>query len=123
MLAGVNRPAWDVAPTFKWRHAAWVKEFDITVLQGASADGWDEESDRIRLCWDPASAPAEGQRQERPDSLDVDLVVVGGQRVSNQALIRELEYRVDVLHVVGDAVHPASISQAVHGAYRAALQT
>jgi 2,4-dienoyl-CoA reductase (NADPH2) len=120
MLAGVNRPAWDVAPTFKWRHAAWVKEFDITVLQGASADGWDEESGKLRLCWEPASAQAEGQR---PDSLDVDLVVVGGQRVSNQALIRELEYRVDVLHVVGDAVHPASISQAVHGAYRAALQT
>jgi hypothetical protein len=54
--------------------------------------------------------------------LDVDLLVVGGQRASNQALVRDLEYRVDVLKVLGDAVHPASIGQAVHGAYRAALQ-
>jgi 2,4-dienoyl-CoA reductase (NADPH2) len=122
MLAGSKRPAWDVAPTFKWRHAAWVQELDITVLQGASADGWDD-SGQLRLRWEPDAAPSNGQGEELPASLDVDLVVVGGQRVSHQALIRELEYRVDVLHVIGDAVHPASISQAVHGAYRAALQT
>jgi hypothetical protein len=51
----------------------------------------------------------------------VDLLVVGGRR-SRQELIRELEFRVDVLRVVGDAVHPESVWQAVHGAYRAALQ-
>jgi 2,4-dienoyl-CoA reductase (NADPH2) len=118
MIAGGKKQAWDVAPTFKWRHAAWVQEFGITILQGASADGWDE-SGRLRLRWDPASKQAEGQ--ERPDSLDVDLVVLAGQRVSDQALVRELEYRVDVLHVLGDAVHPASIGQAVHGAYRTAI--
>ena len=30
MVAGQDKPAWDVPPTFKWRHAAWVEEFGIT---------------------------------------------------------------------------------------------
>jgi 2,4-dienoyl-CoA reductase (NADPH2) len=119
MLAGALRPGWDVAPTFKWRHAAWVKELGIFVLQGAAAEGWDD-SGRLRLRWEPESSPPEGQ--ERPDALDLDLLIVGGGRRSRQKLVRDLEYRVDVLHVVGDAVHPASVCQAVHGAYRVALQ-
>jgi 2,4-dienoyl-CoA reductase (NADPH2) len=119
MLAGGDKPGWDVAPTFKWRHAAWLSEFGIAVLRGASADGW-EPPDKLRLRWDPRVKQPEGQ--ERPDSLELDLLVAGGRRASRQDLIRELEYRVDVLHVVGDAVHPASIAQAVHGAYRTALQ-
>ena len=119
MLAGDLRPGWDVAPTFKWRHAAWVSELGIRVLQGATAEDWDE-SGRLRIRWGPEAKPAEGQ--ERPDALDLDLLVVGGGRSSRQELVRQLEYRVDVLHVVGDAVHPASVCQAVHGAYRIALQ-
>ena len=50
------------------------------------------------------------------------MLVVGGQRISRQELVRELEYRVDVLHVIGDAVHPQSIAQAVHDAYRTAAR-
>jgi 2,4-dienoyl-CoA reductase (NADPH2) len=119
MLAGTLRPGWDVAPTFKWRHAAWVKELGIRVLPGAVAEGWDD-SGRMLLGWEVESKPPEGQ--ERPDALELDLLVVGGGRRSRQKLIRDLEYRVDVLHVVGDAVHPASVCQAVHGAYRVALQ-
>jgi 2,4-dienoyl-CoA reductase (NADPH2) len=119
MLAGALRPGWDVAPTFKWRHAAWVKELGIGVLQGAAAEGWDD-SGRLRLRWEPESSPPEGK--EKPDALDLDLLIVGGGRRSRQKLVRDLEYRVDVLHVVGDAVHPASVCQAVHDAYRVALQ-
>lgn len=118
MIAGGDRQAWDVAPTFKWRHAAWIRELGITVLRGAEADGWDG-SGRLRLRWDPGVDLPEDR--ERPETLDVDLLVVGGRR-SRQELIRELEFRVDVLRVVGDAVHPESVWQAVHGAYRAALQ-
>ena len=119
MLEGGGKQAWDVAPTFKWRHAAWVQELGITVLRGAAPDGW-EESGRLRLRWDPAQKPLEGQ--ERPNALDLDLFVVGETRISRQQLIRDLEYRVDVLQVIGDAVTPGSVSQAVHGAYRATLQ-
>ena len=111
MLAGRKRQSWDVAPTFKWRHAAWVKEFGIRVLPGASADGWDNEG-KLRLRWEAETA------EERPDSLDVDLLVAAGSRRSRQNLVRDLEYRVDVVHVIGDAVTPQSIGQAVHSAYR-----
>jgi 2,4-dienoyl-CoA reductase (NADPH2) len=119
MLGGSAKTGWDVAPTFKWRHSAWVRELGIGVLRGAAADGW-EDSGRLRLCWDPAAERSEGE--ERPDSLELDLLVVGEALKSRQALVRDLEFRVDVLRVVGDAVHPASVCQAVHGAYRDALQ-
>jgi 2,4-dienoyl-CoA reductase (NADPH2) len=119
MLAGGSKVAWDVAPTFKWRHAAWVHEFDITVLRGATAEGWDEKG-RLRLRWDPSATKVD--EKDRAESLELDLLVAAGRRLSDQSLVRDLEYRADVLHVIGDAVHPASISQAVHGAYRAAIQ-
>jgi 2,4-dienoyl-CoA reductase (NADPH2) len=119
MLTEGAKHAWDVAPTFKWRHAAWVEEFRITILRDAWADGWDE-SGRLRLRWAPETEKTKGQ--ERPESLELDLLVVGGRRVSDQRLVQDLEYRADVLRVIGDAVHPASIGQAVHGAYRTAIQ-
>jgi 2,4-dienoyl-CoA reductase (NADPH2) len=119
MLGGSERAGWDVAPTFKWRHAAWLSEFGISVLPGAAASGWDAEG-RLELSWDPQAKAPKGQ--ERPERLAVDLLVVGGKRASRQELVRELEYRVDVLHVVGDAVHPQSIAQAVHDAYRTAAR-
>jgi 2,4-dienoyl-CoA reductase (NADPH2) len=109
MLPGHRKPAWDVAPTFRWRHAAWVKEFGIKILKGASATGWDREG---RLILQPAERGC----------LEVDLIVAAGGRGSRQDLVRDLEYRVDVLHVIGDALHPRSIAQAVHGAYRTAIQ-
>ena len=113
MLGSGKAPAWDVAPTFKWRHAAWLKEFGIRVWRGASADGWDPDG-RLRLAW-TGDRPADAV-----ELLEVELLVVGGERCSRQELVRELEYRVDVLHVVGDAVSPQSVCQAVHGAYRVA---
>jgi hypothetical protein len=92
---------------------------NITVLRGASADGWDD-SGRLRLRWDPTATKI--AEKDRAEALEVDLLVVAGRRVSDQTLVRDLEYRADVLEVIGDAVHPASIAQAVHGAYRTAIQ-
>jgi 2,4-dienoyl-CoA reductase (NADPH2) len=119
MVPGSARQAWDVAPTFKWRHAAWLGELGIKVLRGATATGWDDAG-RLLLQWDPDAQKIPGQ--EEPDALDVELLVVGGGRTSRQKLVQDLEYRVDVLHVIGDAVHPGSVCQAVHGGYRIALQ-
>jgi 2,4-dienoyl-CoA reductase (NADPH2) len=119
MIPGSARQAYDVAPTFKWRHAAWLGEFGIEVLRGASASGWGPTG-RLLLNWDPTVEMAPGQ--EMVESLDMDLLVLGGGRSSRQKLVSDLEYRVDVLHVIGDAVHPGSVCQALHGAYRIALQ-
>jgi len=117
MLAGARKQAFNVAPTFKWRHAAWVKEFDIKVLRGASAAGWDD-SGLLLLQWNPDEKTRDA---ERPDRLEVDLLVAAGERASRQKLVSELEYRVDVLHVVGDAVSPQTCCQAIHTAYRTAV--
>jgi hypothetical protein len=119
MVPGSARQAWDVAPTFKWRHAAWLGELGIKLLRGATATGWDDAG-RLLLEWDPDAKKTPGQ--EEVESLEMELLVVGGGRVSRQDLIQDLEYRVDVLHVIGDAVHPGSICQAIHGGYRIALQ-
>jgi 2,4-dienoyl-CoA reductase (NADPH2) len=113
MLAGRRKVAWNVAPTFKWRHAAWVKEFGIQVLRGAWAAGWNEDG-TLALGWEEGFEPG-------ADSLPVDLLVVAGERGSRQQLVQDLEYRVDVLHVVGDAMTPQTVWQAVHGAYRTAV--
>jgi 2,4-dienoyl-CoA reductase (NADPH2) len=109
MIAGDRRPAWDVAPTFKWRHAAWVKEFNIDVLGGTEAAGWTGDG-ALRLTGEHAG------------TVPVDLLVAGQHRASRQDLLRDLEFRVDVLHVVGDAVSPQSVCQAVHSAYRVAVR-
>jgi len=117
MLSGVRKQAWNVAPTFKWRHAAWVKELGINVLRSASAKGWDGDG-ALLLDWH--AEPPEGA-PKRPERLDVDLIVAAGERASRQKLVSELEYRVDVLHVVGDAVSAQTCCQAIHGAYRTAV--
>jgi 2,4-dienoyl-CoA reductase (NADPH2) len=109
MVAGQEKPAWDVPPTFKWRHAAWVQEFGITVLPKTEATGWSDDG-KILLTGEHAGA------------VPVNLLVAGGARASRQALLRELEYRVDVLHVAGDAVSPQAVCQAVHSAYRTAVR-
>ena len=119
ILAGDKRPAWDVAPTFKWRHVAWIGELGIALLRGARAGGWDD-SGKLLVEWDPEATKV--KPEDRVGSLGADLLVVGGNRSSRQDLVSDLEYRADVLHVVGDAVHPASVCQAVHDAYRVALQ-
>ncbi|MHC4136143.1 MAG: oxidoreductase [Planctomycetota bacterium] len=113
MLAGRRKQAWNVAPTFKWRHAAWVREFGITVLRGAWADRWNEDG-ALDLRWEAGHEPG-------PAAVPVDLLVAAGERGSRQKLMLDLEYRVDVLHVVGDAVTPQTVGQAVHGAYRTAV--
>ncbi len=119
MLSAGRRKAWDVPPTFKWRHAAWLKEFGITVLPGARGAGWDDEG-RIRVAYPPEQEAA--TKGPLPKTLDVDLLVVAGSRTSRQKLITDLEYRVDVLHVVGDAIAPQSVCQAVHTAYRTTVR-
>jgi hypothetical protein len=113
MLAGRRKVAWNVAPTFKWRHAAWVKEFGIKVLRGAWADRWNEDG-TLALGWAEGFEPGAA-------ALPVDLLVAAGDRGSRQKLVADLEYRVDVLHVVGDAIAPQTVCQAVHGAYRTAV--
>jgi len=96
----------DVAATFKWRHAAWLKEFAINVFAGA----------RIIEIIDGAVKILDNKGVEQ--DLKTDTLVLGGPRKSRNALVSEMDYAVDELYVVGDAVMPRSLSNAIHEGYR-----
>ncbi len=98
----------DVTPTFRWRHAAWVKELGIEARTGATV--LRVEPGRVVL-----AGPA-GERGE--EAIAFDAVVLAGPRRARQELARTLEFAVDELYLVGDAVLPRSLTQAVHEGFR-----
>ena len=95
----------DVIATFKWRHAAWVRELHIQTLLNTrareiTADGvWVEE--------------AEGP----PKLLPADTVILAIPRKSRQQLLNDLEFVCDELYVIGDAVKPRSMHNAIREGY------
>ena len=95
----------DVIATFKWRHAAWVRELHIQTLLNTrareiTADGvWIEE--------------AEGP----PKLLPADTVILAIPRKSRQQLLNDLEFVCDELYVIGDAVKPRSMHNAIREGY------
>ena len=95
----------DVIATFKWRHAAWVRELHIQTLLNTrareiTADGvWIEE--------------AEGP----PKLLLADTVILAIPRKSRQQLLNDLEFVCDELYVIGDAVKPRSMHNAIREGY------
>lgn len=95
----------DVFPTFKWRHAAWIQELGIQVVVSAKVE---------RIVEDGVHVTVRGSRVFLP----ADLVLVAGPRASENALVRELEFSVDELFTIGDAVLPRSVAHAIHEGFR-----
>jgi 2,4-dienoyl-CoA reductase (NADPH2) len=95
----------DVIPTFKWRHAAWIQELGLRVITDASVERITEEGVHI-------------SRGGKSQLLPADGVVVAGPRGPVNALSRELEFVVDELYTVGDAVLPRSLANAIHEGFR-----
>jgi 2,4-dienoyl-CoA reductase (NADPH2) len=101
-----KRVDYDVSTTFKWRHAAWVKEFAINVLTLTRAV---EITDKAVVVEND-----KGDRRE----IEAETVVIGGPRKAEQELLSALENFTDELHVVGDAIQPRSMHNAIHEGYR-----
>ena len=101
-----KRVDYDVSSTFKWRHAAWVKEFGINVL---NLTQWLEVTDKGLLIRDEKN----NQRL-----LEAETIILAGPRFSIQELSASLEYIGDEIYMVGDAVKPRSIHNAVHEGYK-----
>jgi len=99
-----------VAATFRWRHAAWLKEVGIRSYTGA----------RIVLIEDRAVRFLDREGEEV--ALKADTIVLGAPRRSRNGLIPEMEYSVDELYAIGDAVFPRSLPDAIHGGYRLAAR-
>ncbi|MFQ6103858.1 MAG: FAD-dependent oxidoreductase [Candidatus Glassbacteria bacterium] len=96
----------DVAPTFRWRHTAWLREYNIRLFSGAEIVKI--ESRAVNLL----------DKNGVEKNLEADTLILGGPRKSRNILAAEMEYAVDELYVVGDAVLPRSLSNAIHEGYR-----
>lgn len=101
-----KRVDYDVSPTFKWRHGAWVKEFGIHVLNMTQCL---EVTDKGLLIQDEKG----NQRL-----LEAETIIIAGPRMSLQDLSTSLEYVSDEIYVVGDAIKPRSIHNAIHEGYK-----
>ncbi len=95
----------DVIPTFKWRHTSWIEEHGLEVLTQAHIDSI--AADGVHVTW-----------RDESRFLPADRVVVAGPRRPVNDLIRDLEFSVDELHSVGDAILPRSVANAVHEGFR-----
>jgi len=105
-----KKVAHDVIPTFKWRHIGWVGELGIEVLKETRA--LEVSAAGLHL------EDANGNPSVRP----FDALVVGGPRISENSLTRDLSFACDELYTVGDAVLPRNICDAVHEGYKTGVR-
>ncbi len=100
----------DVIPTFKWRHAAWVKEYSIDTITSA----------KVKEIRSDAVVVTDAEGKERV--LLADSIIVAGPRESRQELVNALEFSADEQYVVGDAVHPRAVHNAIRDGHLVGLR-
>ena len=91
----------DVIPTFRWRHMAWIKDYDIRTVTKAKVELIDPRGVTV-------STPEDGRRV-----IPADTVIVAGPRRPLQHLAGALEFSGDELYIAGDAVIPRASHNAV----------
>lgn len=101
-----KRPAADVAPTFKWRHASWLREFSIDLLT---------ETEPLRVT--RFGLLVKGRDGEER-MLEADSVVIASPRCALNSLLLGLRYKCDELFIAGDAIVPRSLPEAISEGYR-----
>ncbi|GIK80274.1 MAG: FAD-dependent oxidoreductase [Pseudorhodoplanes sp.] len=106
IIETAKRLAGDVIPTFKWRHSAWVEELKIASITGA----------RVRKVAADGVHVIDGKGESRV--VAADTVIAASPRISNHALMTDLEWMIDELHVCGDAVLPRGLGPSIHDGYR-----
>jgi 2,4-dienoyl-CoA reductase (NADPH2) len=105
-----KRVGTDVSITFIWRHRAWLEEMDVQVLTGHRLAG--VEGGRLRLT---------GPGGEEV-GVEVDVLIQAGPRRSCQDLAGPFSNLADELYLIGDAVMPRSITEAIHEGYKLGLR-
>jgi 2,4-dienoyl-CoA reductase (NADPH2) len=104
-VVGEGKLGPDVIPTFKWRHGAWLEEHGVEVVLGGKVAEITPDTVRVVVRGEDRLFPA-------------DLVVVAGPRRSVNHLFQDLEFSVDELYIVGDAVMPRSLANAIHEGFK-----
>jgi 2,4-dienoyl-CoA reductase (NADPH2) len=101
-----KRVDFDVSMTFKWRHNALVKKLNIQVFTEAKPLSIESGSVKIR------------DKDGHEHDLPADMVILAGPIRSRQELTNELEYFCDEMYVVGDAMVPRSLYNAIHDGFK-----
>jgi len=95
----------DVIATFKWRHTAWVRELQIQALLNTRAKEITEEGVVVE---------EEGGSERL---VPADTVILAIPRKARQQLLTDLEFVCDELYMIGDAVKPRSMHNAIREGY------
>ncbi len=103
-----ERKQWgrDLGITFRWRHKKWLEELGVQVLTEASPVGTAGEGVSLRL--------ATGQEVV----IKTDTIICAGPRRSEQDLLLTCEYLCDEIYIIGDAVAPRDMHNAIRDGYR-----
>jgi 2,4-dienoyl-CoA reductase (NADPH2) len=100
------RTGTDVGITFIWRHRSWIKDMGVREFTGH----------RVREVKDGQA------RLQGPEGKEVivnaDVIIRAGPRQSSQELERQLRDLCDELYLIGDAVIPRSLTEAIHEGYK-----
>lgn len=101
-----KRIDFDVSMTFKWRHNTLVKKLNIKIFTEAKPLSIENGSVMVQ------------DKDGKKLSLPADVVILAGPVQSRQELTTELEYFCDELYVVGDAMVPRSLYNAIHDGFK-----
>ncbi|MFQ5851563.1 MAG: FAD-dependent oxidoreductase [Candidatus Binatia bacterium] len=96
----------DVIPTWKWRHDKWVKEFSIRVFVASRVEEVCERGVRIK------------KKEGEEGFIEADTIVQAGPRKAQQDLLGLLEFSVDEIYIIGDAIRPRSMHNAIHEGFK-----
>lgn len=96
----------DVIPTWKWRHDKWIKDFSIRLYAACAIEEVRDNGVRIR------------SKDGEEHFIEADTIVHAGPRQPLQDLLGFLEFTVDELYVIGDAVRPRSLHNAIHEGFK-----
>ena len=96
----------DVIPTWKWRHDKWIREFSIQIYTASSVEEISESGVRIK------------KKDGEEKFIEADTIVQAGPRKAQQDLLGLLDFSVDEIYIIGDAVRPRSIHNAIHEGFK-----
>ena len=101
-----TRIAADVIATFKWRHLAWLKEYGINKMTGTRVEINDNNEIIIKA---------------QDGDIAIDSLIVSRTRTPVQELYKQ-EFSCDEIYLIGDAVMPQSLHNAVHEGFKMGIR-
>ena len=106
LLEEDKKMASDVTTTFRWRHKVWLEEYAVDAKTDVTIKEFPENG--VRLI----------DSDSKNQFIEADGIVLASPRLPNNKLLIELSELVDELYIIGDAVMPRHLWNAIHEAYR-----